>query len=275
MAARFMKSSGIVALAAGLVLAAVPANAQDREWRGRGGGAEAAARAGGHERGVTNRGPGAWQRGRQAAEGQQAQQAPQQREWSGRRGDGDNDRGSWRGRERAPSPVVAAPVAPAANEARAQRGEWSGRNRDYTDAQRNRTYRDGARDGNWRDGSRDGNWRDGRRDASRWSNDARRWDRDWRRDNRYDWSRHRTTNRNVFRLGTYYSPYRNYSYRRVGIGFALDSLFFGSRYWISDPWQYRLPAVYGPYRWVRYFDDVLLVDTYTGEVVDVIYDFFW
>jgi len=26
---------------------------------------------------------------------------------------------------------------------------------------------------------------------------------------------------------------------------------------------------------VRYYDDVLLIDTYTGQVVDVIYDFFW
>ena len=51
--------------------------------------------------------------------------------------------------------------------------------------------------------------------------------------------------------------------------------FFGSRYWISDPWRYRLPPVYGPYRWVRYYDDALLVDIYSGEVVDVIYDFFW
>ncbi len=34
------------------------------------------------------------------------------------------------------------------------------------------------------------------------------------------------------------------------------------------------PAEYGT-RWVRYYDDVLLVDTYTGEVIDVIHDFFW
>ena len=47
------------------------------------------------------------------------------------------------------------------------------------------------------------------------------------------------------------------------------------RYWIQDPWQYRLPQVYGPYRWVRYYDDVLLVDIYSGEVVDVIHNFFW
>jgi hypothetical protein len=52
-------------------------------------------------------------------------------------------------------------------------------------------------------------------------------------------------------------------------------MFYGSNYWINDPWQYRLPPVYGPYRWVRYYDDVLLVDVYSGEVVDVIYDFFW
>ena len=79
----------------------------------------------------------------------------------------------------------------------------------------------------------------------------------------------------VFHIGTYYSPYRNYRYHRLNIGFFLDSLFFGSRYWIDDPWRYRLPEVYGPYRWVRYYDDVLLVDIYSGEVVDVIYDFFW
>jgi hypothetical protein len=34
-------------------------------------------------------------------------------------------------------------------------------------------------------------------------------------------------------------------------------------------------AAYPGTRWVRYYDDVLLVDVYTGEVVDVIHDFFW
>jgi len=36
-----------------------------------------------------------------------------------------------------------------------------------------------------------------------------------------------------------------------------------------------LPPTYAPYQWVRYYDDVLLVDMATGEVVDTIYDFFW
>jgi Ni/Co efflux regulator RcnB len=56
---------------------------------------------------------------------------------------------------------------------------------------------------------------------------------------------------------------------------TLGSGFYSNRYWISDPWQYRLPHPFPGTRWVRYYDDVLLVDLYTGEVVDVIYDFFW
>jgi len=27
--------------------------------------------------------------------------------------------------------------------------------------------------------------------------------------------------------------------------------------------------------WVRYWDDAVLVDTFTGEVIDVIHNFFW
>ena len=60
-----------------------------------------------------------------------------------------------------------------------------------------------------------------------------------------------------------------------GIGVVIGAPFYDQRYWIADPWAYRLPPAAGPYRWVRYYDDVLLVDMYSGEVVDVIYDFFW
>ena len=102
-----------------------------------------------------------------------------------------------------------------------------------------------------------------------------RWDRDWRHDNRYNWQSYRNQHRSIFSNGDYYAPYRNYSYRSLSIGFSLNSLFYSNRYWIQDPWQYRLPEVYGPYRWVRYYDDVVLVNIYNGEVVDVIRDFFW
>lgn len=136
--------------------------------------------------------------------------------------------------------------------------------------------------GNWR-GDRSG-WQDNRndgrvsrdRDYRRDDRQHRDWDRNsWRRNDRYDWRSYRDNHRSAYRIGRYYAPYYGYSYRRIGIGITLGSLFYGNRYWIDDPWYYRLPEVYGPYRWVRYYDDVLLVNIYTGEVVDVIYDFFW
>lgn len=155
---------------------------------------------------------------------------------------------------------------------------------------RDRTYRDAARteDSRWRDRNRqeyrrdadrrdsDRRW-DSRGDRSRYgyNQSNRHWDNRWRDNRRYDWYSYRRTYPSTFRIGVYYSPYRNYSYRRLNTGFFLDALFFSNRYWINDPWQYRLPEAYGPYRWIRYYDDALLVDTYTGEVVDAIYSFFW
>lgn len=162
------------------------------------------------------------------------------------------------------------------------------RNRTYADRDRNGTYRSGYRDGRtadryrdnrdqrhaYRSGYRDGDRSDLRRDNWRGGHD-RRWDNNWRRDNRYNWYSYRNQNRNIYRVGRYYSPYRNYNYSRLSIGLFLNSGFYGNNYWVNDPWQYRLPEVYGPYKWVRYYDDVILVDIYTGEVVDVIHDFFW
>jgi Ni/Co efflux regulator RcnB len=103
-----------------------------------------------------------------------------------------------------------------------------------------------------------------------------RWDNGWRNDRRYDWRGYRTQNRSLYRLPRYYAPSGwSYGYRRFTPGFQLSALLYSSNYWINDPFSYRLPEVDGPYRWVRYYNDALLVDTYTGEVVDTIYDIFW
>jgi hypothetical protein len=101
-----------------------------------------------------------------------------------------------------------------------------------------------------------------------------RWTNHWRNDRRYDWRRYRDRNRSRFHLGFYYDPF-GWSYRRWNIGFNLWPSYYSSRYWLNDPWQYRLPPAYGPYRWIRYHNDALLVNIYTGQVVDVIYSFFW
>ncbi len=102
------------------------------------------------------------------------------------------------------------------------------------------------------------------------------WNRDWRRDSRWNWQSYRNSNRNIFRLPRYYAPYGwNYGYQRFGIGFQLNYLLFDQRYWINDPYYYRLPVADYPYEWVRYYGDALLVDVETGEVVDVVYDIFY
>jgi Nickel/cobalt transporter regulator len=136
-------------------------------------------------------------------------------------------------------------------------------------------YRDGG--GKWqrRDGRNYGN-RDNRDYGYNGGNKDFRWNRDWRRDSRYDWKSYRFSNRNSFRQSRYYDPFGSrYGYQRFSIGIRIGSGYYNDRYWISDPFAYRLPYADGPYRWVRYYDDVLLIDLRNGAVVDVIHDFFW
>jgi len=102
------------------------------------------------------------------------------------------------------------------------------------------------------------------------------WNRGWRNDNRYAWSNYRASNRGAYRLPRYYAPGGwSGGYRRFGVGFTLSSILFNPTYWIQDPYTYRLPDAYGPYRWVRYYNDALLVDLDSGRVVDTVYDIFW
>lgn len=106
--------------------------------------------------------------------------------------------------------------------------------------------------------------------------DRGNWNRGWRTDNRYDWGSYRQSNRNAFHLPRYYAPYGwNSGYRRFSIGVSLSSVLWGQDYWIDEPDYYRLPPAYGPYRWVRYYNDALLVDVENGEVIDTVYDIFY
>ncbi|WP_426266388.1 RcnB family protein [Sphingomonas sp. LHG3443-2] len=100
------------------------------------------------------------------------------------------------------------------------------------------------------------------------------WRQEWRNDRRYDWRRHRDRDRNRFHLSVYYDPF-GWQYRDYDIGWRLPARYYTSRYWLQDPWTYRLPPVGGYYRWVRYYNDVLLVDVRNGRVLDRIRRFFW
>ena len=225
---------------------------------------------------------------------QEAQQAPQQQQVqqqvvqrrssddNNRNRGGDNNRGSWRGGNDGSSDNGYRDRRNRGGQTSVYPQAWQGNPnspdlRRYQQLeQRNQQNYDGRRDnrrGDWRNdrrGDNDGrNWRRGDRN---WRND---WNRSWRNDRRYDWNRWRYSNRNIFHIGPYYSPYRGYGYNRFDIGFFLEPLFFSRNYWIGDPWQYRLPPAPPGTQWIRYYNDVLLVDVYSGEVIDAIYDFFW
>jgi Ni/Co efflux regulator RcnB len=101
-----------------------------------------------------------------------------------------------------------------------------------------------------------------------------RWRTDWRNDHRYDWRKHRRNHRSTFHLGVYFDPF-GWGYHRYNIGWRLWPSYYSSNYWLNDPYMYRLPYAPWPFKWVRYYDDALLVNTITGQVADVIYDFFW
>lgn len=107
-------------------------------------------------------------------------------------------------------------------------------------------------------------------------NNRGNWNRNWRQNQQFNWQGYRGYNRNFFQLPRYYAPRGwNFGYQRFGIGFTLNSVLFGQNYWIDDPFYYHLPPAYGPYEWVRYYNDALLVDIRTGYVVDTVYDIFW
>jgi hypothetical protein len=110
--------------------------------------------------------------------------------------------------------------------------------------------------------------------STRYAQPTRHWSSDWRRDRRYNWYDWRRRNRHLFRIGFYSDPF-GWGYQRYSIGWRLWPSYYGRHFWMDDPWMYRLPPAYGPYRWVRYYDDALLVNIYTGQVVDVEYNFFW
>lgn len=100
------------------------------------------------------------------------------------------------------------------------------------------------------------------------------WNTSWRNNHRYDWHNHRHHHRSLFHLGFYSDPY-GWGYQPFSIGWRLWPSYYSNRYWINDPWMYRLPYAPPGYVWVRYWNDAMLVDTWTGTVVDVIPAFFW
>jgi len=174
---------------------------------------------------------------------------------------GNRDRRDWRDANRGNRPDT--------------RQEWRGRQNNDRRVDDNRRWdnnRWNDRDNrNWNRGSAQNRFDD----RTRWNN-QRRWDNGWRNDRRYDWRDYRTRYGDRYRAGRYHAPRGwDYGYRRFSVGIFLGAPLYANSYWLNDPWSYRLPPAYGTLRWVRYYDDALLVDIRDGYVVDVIHDFFW
>jgi Ni/Co efflux regulator RcnB len=196
------------------------------------------------------RGGGGWDRGRADGNRVQEQVRVQQQQAYDRRGDYQNyrhDRSNWNGGQ-----AVQVQQYDRSGSWARDRGSWSqNRDGDYRQRGSNQTY-----------------YRDRNRLAG-----SGTWDRNWRNDHRYDWRRYRDHHRSTFHLGIYFDPF-GYGYRPFDVGYRLAPAYFGNQYWI-DPALYGLPYPPPGAQWVRYWNDAVLVDMYSGQVIDVIRDFFW
>lgn len=218
-------------------------------------------------------------RAREAPQAPAALQAQQPRYRPQFRGDGGQGLANGQGRELTPPPAQ------------------GGNTRDRGGDRRG----DGARpDWNRPDGNRpDGHRPDGNRDGSRWDGAGHRYDgrdggdrRDWDHRNggdRRDWDHRDDRGRPHWQQGRYPQVYRSpqryrYGYYRPPIGFYshnwafgefLPRGWYGSDYLLDSWWDYDLPYPPPGYDWVRVGSDALLIDRYSGRIVQVVRYLFW
>jgi Ni/Co efflux regulator RcnB len=109
--------------------------------------------------------------------------------------------------------------------------------------------------------------------ADNYRRDNVHWNTDWRNNRHYDWHNYRNHHRSQFHLGFYIDPF-SWGYQPFSIGYRMWPAYYGNQYWI-DPAMYGLPYPPPGAAWVRYYNDVMLIDLYSGTVLDAIPGFFW
>lgn len=102
---------------------------------------------------------------------------------------------------------------------------------------------------------------------------ARQETREDRRELKEDWRDYRNSHRQVYQRGVYAAP-SGYRYRPINTGYRFAPAQYNRRYWLSDYNSYRLPNPGYGHRWVRYGNDVVLVDTRRGVAVRILSAFF-
>ncbi len=77
----------------------------------------------------------------------------------------------------------------------------------------------------------------------------------------------------TYHVGPYHPP-RDWAYRRWGYGQVFPRAFWGPDYFLADYWLFGLEVPPSGYEWVRNGPDALLIDTNTGEILQVEYGVF-
>jgi Ni/Co efflux regulator RcnB len=76
--------------------------------------------------------------------------------------------------------------------------------------------------------------------------------------------------RDDFARKHYVAPYDNWSYTALTPGARLRPAFYGANYSVGHPDGYELHRAKRNQRWVRYGDDLVLVNMRSGTVVEVV-----
>ena len=85
--------------------------------------------------------------------------------------------------------------------------------------------------------------------------------------------RHNFQAARTFRIGPYHRPH-GWVAHHWGYGEILPRVYWASPYIIADYWLFSLEVPPAGYEWVREDTDALLVDTNTGEILQVEYGVF-
>ena len=92
------------------------------------------------------------------------------------------------------------------------------------------------------------------------------------REDRQDWRGYKQQNRNAFRGSRFNAPFR---YRTFNSGVSISASYYSPRYRVTNYANYRLPQPGRYQTYVRHYNDVLLVNTRTGRVVQAYRGFYW
>ena len=92
------------------------------------------------------------------------------------------------------------------------------------------------------------------------------------REDRRDWRSYKQQNLNAFRGARFNAPFR---YRTFNSGVNIGASYYAPRYRVTNYSNYRLPQPGRYQTYVRHYNDVLLVNTRSGRVIQAYRGFYW